>query len=198
MAITPLPTPPSRSAPVTFSDLADAFLGALPTFATEANELAAAMNLNATSATSVTSIGIGTGSKILVVDISKSFQPGMTLKAAVTSSPNTNWMHGDVTSYSATTGTLVMNITNVLGSGTHATWTITFSAPMHNLAAPGSMGTTTPIPIIVIESERFKTATELTIAASSGTITQSVHIVDTTTDVSFATLSTRNVEGDEK
>lgn len=49
MAITPLPTPPSRNDPSTFSTLADAFLGALPAFATEANALATATNLNETN-----------------------------------------------------------------------------------------------------------------------------------------------------
>jgi hypothetical protein len=49
MAITPLPTPPSRNDPSTFSALADAFLGALPAFATEANALATATNLNETN-----------------------------------------------------------------------------------------------------------------------------------------------------
>lgn len=44
MAITPLPTPPSRTNPSTFSSLADAFLGALPTFATEANALETNVN----------------------------------------------------------------------------------------------------------------------------------------------------------
>jgi hypothetical protein len=40
MPITPLPDPPLRSAPATFTAKADAFLGALPAFATEANALA--------------------------------------------------------------------------------------------------------------------------------------------------------------
>ena len=44
MPITPLPTPPSRTAPATFSTLADAFLGALPTFQTEANALETNVN----------------------------------------------------------------------------------------------------------------------------------------------------------
>jgi hypothetical protein len=46
MAITALPTPPSRSDPVNFADRGDAFLGALPTFVTEANALATATNQN--------------------------------------------------------------------------------------------------------------------------------------------------------
>lgn len=48
MAITPLPTPvPSTSDPANFDTRADAFLGALPTFATEANALAVQMNSDA-------------------------------------------------------------------------------------------------------------------------------------------------------
>jgi len=47
MTITALPTPPDRSNPSTFASLADAFLGALPTFATEANALAVAVNEDA-------------------------------------------------------------------------------------------------------------------------------------------------------
>lgn len=50
MAITPLPTPPSRNDPTNFSARGDAFLGALPTFATEANALAVAVNADAVSA----------------------------------------------------------------------------------------------------------------------------------------------------
>lgn len=44
MPITALPTPPSRQDPANFSDRADAFLGALPTFATEATALEVAVN----------------------------------------------------------------------------------------------------------------------------------------------------------
>lgn len=50
MAITPLPTPPSRNDPTNFSTRADAFLGALPDFATEANALAVDVNLDAVAA----------------------------------------------------------------------------------------------------------------------------------------------------
>jgi hypothetical protein len=45
MTITPLPTPPARTdGEATFVSRANAFLGALPTFGTEANALAAAVN----------------------------------------------------------------------------------------------------------------------------------------------------------
>jgi hypothetical protein len=50
--ITALPTPPSRSDPVNFAARGDTFLGALPTFATEANALAGEVNADAISAAS--------------------------------------------------------------------------------------------------------------------------------------------------
>lgn len=50
MAITPLPTPPSRDDPANFATRADAFLGALPDFATEANALAVDVNADAAAA----------------------------------------------------------------------------------------------------------------------------------------------------
>jgi hypothetical protein len=65
MAITPLPTPPSRSDPANFADRGDAFLGALPTFTTEANALAVDVNdkqgIASTAATTATTqAGIAT------------------------------------------------------------------------------------------------------------------------------------------
>lgn len=44
MSITALPTPPTREDPLNFADRADIFLGALPTFATEANALVTDVN----------------------------------------------------------------------------------------------------------------------------------------------------------
>lgn len=59
MPITPLPPPPSRSDdPANFSSKADALLGALPTFVTEANALETNVNNKETSASaSATSAG---------------------------------------------------------------------------------------------------------------------------------------------
>jgi hypothetical protein len=51
MTITPLPPAPSRTDPTTFSDRADAFVGALPAFVTEANALAVDVNNDAAAAT---------------------------------------------------------------------------------------------------------------------------------------------------
>lgn len=138
MAITPLPTPPSRSAPATFSTLADAFLGALPTFVTEANAQAAALTLNDTTDTSTSSVAIGLGAKTFTVTAGKSFQPGMWLVIADDAAPSTNQMFGSVTSYG--TDQLVMNITQRLGSGTKTAWTISQSSA----GGIGTLGTKNP------------------------------------------------------
>lgn len=52
MPITSLPTPPSRNDPTNFAARADAFLGQLPTFASEANALENNVNGKEVSATS--------------------------------------------------------------------------------------------------------------------------------------------------
>jgi hypothetical protein len=59
MAITPLPTPPSRDDPTNFSARGDAFLGALPTFATEANALALDLNTDAATAEAAAVAAVG-------------------------------------------------------------------------------------------------------------------------------------------
>ena len=102
MPITALPTPPLRSDPINFAVRADAFLAALPTFRQEANDLATAMNLNATTDTSASSVLIGTGAKTFTVTAGKSFQNGMYLVVANTALPSTNSMWGIVTSYTTT------------------------------------------------------------------------------------------------
>ena len=55
MPMTPLPTPPSRSDPSNFAERGDAFLGALPVFATEANALETNVNAKELSATTAAS-----------------------------------------------------------------------------------------------------------------------------------------------
>ena len=123
-----LPTAPSRTMSAeTFDTTTDAFIGALPQFEVDMNALAAAMNLNDTTDTSVSSVLIGTGSKSFTVSSGKSFWPGMWLVIADTAAPTTNAMFCQVTSYSGTS--LVVNSYAVQGSGTIASWQISQSAP---------------------------------------------------------------------
>ena len=153
MAITPLPTPPSRADAANFSTRADAFLGALPTFATEANALATQVSSDATTAqtaaataiaspntiaTSTTSLAIGTGSKGFVTQSGKTFTSSMWIAAINTADGNT-WMAGPISSYSGTN--LTVDVQRTSGSGTVASWEIYAINPMlldsviRNLAA---------------------------------------------------------------
>jgi hypothetical protein len=91
------------------------------------NTAVEALNFNSTNSTSTTSIAIGTGSKSITVQASKSYVEGMTVRIASTASTS-NWMQGVVTSYNSTTGALVVNVTHINGSGTIASWTVSLSA----------------------------------------------------------------------
>lgn len=169
--ITALPTAPSRADPANFRTRADAFMAALPTFASETNTVAGEVNSNAsnaatsastattqagtattqagnasasaaaaaasaltalnapgTSATSTTSLSIGTGAKSLTIQTGKSIVVGMTLVIARTSAPTTTRMSGVVSSYDSGTGALGVTVDSVTGSGTHTDWTVSLSA----------------------------------------------------------------------
>ena len=141
-----------------FADKADAFVAALSTFVTEANalqvdvnskqstatsaastattqaELAASSAASAiaspgTSATSATSLAVGTGSKSLTVETGKDLVVGMAVMIVSTVSPS-NWMHGIITSYTTGTGELVVTVDTISGSGTIDAWTVSISAPL--------------------------------------------------------------------
>jgi hypothetical protein len=119
MAITPLPTPPSRSqSPATFSTDADTFLGALPDFATEANALATDVNADeasaaasATTATNAASIAVGAANYRGAYSAGTTYQIGQsvssggrqwvakTINTGVTPAEGANWLlinDGDV------------------------------------------------------------------------------------------------------
>jgi len=112
--------------PEEFITKENAWRVAMPTLVAQINAAILAMNLNATSDTSASSVAIGTGAKNFTVSASKSFLGGMWLIIADTAAPSTNWMFGQVTSYADTA--LAMNITAVGGSGTKTAWTISQSA----------------------------------------------------------------------
>lgn len=188
MAITPLPPVPLRSdTPANFVTKADAFLGALNVFATETNAVGVALTLGATNATSTTSLTVGAGSKSLTVETGKSYVPGMSVKIASTASPS-NWMLGDVTSYTTGTGALVVNVTDASGSGTVAAWTVSQSSPgaittsaqqtqLYTAFATGgtsSAFTLTPVPAItsLIANQRFRVKFSL---ASTGAPTLAIN-----------------------
>lgn len=188
MSITPLPDPPQRSqAPDVFVENADAFMIALPTFATELNALGTAYNL-ATTSTSVTSLTVGTGNKSLTVGMGLGFQLGMSVKIANTATP-TNWMFGDVTSYDSGTGAMVVAVTSTLGSGTFSAWTISLAAS--GVGASLSTNTFTGVQNFALGAN-IASAGTINLTTATG---NTVHVTGTTT-ITVVTLGagmTRNV-----
>lgn len=126
MPITPLPTPPSTSDPANFDSRADAFLGALPDFATEANALAASLNNISTTSESSTELTISAIEQTLTVEADKSYEVGQSVKIASTAD-GSKWMIGDVQSYNSTTGELVVDVQATQSTGTFSAWTVTLS-----------------------------------------------------------------------
>lgn len=159
--ITAPPPAPGRNAPSIFSTLADAFLAWFAGFVIQLNAVVLAMNWNALTSTSTTSLAIGTGAKSLTVDVSKGYLPGHSVKIARTAAPS-NWMHGDVTSYNSGTGALVVNVTTISGSGTFTDWTVTFSAPI----SPG----------LAITAGKTLTVSESSTIAAELHVTQPTHL----------------------
>lgn len=147
--LTPLPTAPSRSVPASFAATSDEFFAAQVDFQGEmnddvipgindaistVNDLVAAAGFTATSVSTVT---IGTGSKSFAVQAGRAFLPGAFVMA--TDQANTaNWMWGQVTAYDASDGNpLTINVLLTGGSGSISAWNITLSGPqgLQGLAA---------------------------------------------------------------
>ena len=103
-----------------------------------ASEAAAALEVANLTGTSTTSLAIAVASKVFTTQASKSFSAGTWLLATSDADP-TNYMHGQVTSYSGTT--LTVNVTNIGGSGTLADWTIRVAGTQ---GATGDTGATGP------------------------------------------------------
>lgn len=178
-AITPLPTPPSRTDDsATFVARADAFLGALPNFQDELDAFGAAIpaevaptNFNGTSTSSV---AIGTGTKNFTTQAGLLYFAGQHIIAVSIVAP-TEYMVGRVTSYNAATGALVMESTSVSGSGTRASWNIgptpAPSATFNPRAVtdPATTGTITPTADVADQYTVTGATGTLTFAAPSGT-----------------------------
>lgn len=200
---------------------ADRVQTGLDRIATAADVVTATAQAAALIGTSTTSLLIEIASKTFTTQASKKFAAGMFVLAVSDADP-TNYMHGQVTSYSSTT--LVVNITNIGGSGTLADWTISVSG---SRGAKGDVGTgiteesvgwtgtggTTPKTLTVdtdvtvsalapkaspsfTGTFNWAAASELTIAIGEITATQAIHTVDTESDDASDDLVTINGEAD--
>lgn len=182
MAITAISAWPARNDP-DFNSKAETVMWQLPTFVTEMNAAATLAQLTTTT-TSSSSVLIGTGAKTFTVPAGLGFAVGMTLRIANSS---TNYMTGDVTSYSSTT--LVVNVTAVVGSGTLASWKISLSAvgastaaTVSNTPAGNIAATTVQAAINELDSEKLSSAagavtdTNLNSIITAGSVGDSANI----------------------
>ena len=77
------------------------------------------------TATSTTSIAIGTGSKTLTLSEEyRAFISGTLVRVCETSDPSSNYMEGVVTNYDSSTDILTVLVSNAHGSGTISAWSI--------------------------------------------------------------------------
>ena len=94
---------------------------------------------NAYRGISTTSNAVGTGSKTWTVTNSNSqipaFAVGMPVRVARTSAPTTTYMQGEITAFTASTGSTTVNVSSSLGSGTHTDWTIVIGGHQTTAAA---------------------------------------------------------------
>lgn len=123
---------------------------------TQANNAAASAVLAqnyaaALTSTSTTSVSIGTGSKTFMTQSSKQYAAGQFISISSNASA-LNYMHGQVTSYSGTT--LVVNVTDIGGSGTHADWNISVSGSQGPVG-PGGGGSGTVTSVSVASANGF-------------------------------------------
>lgn len=126
-----------------------------------------AVNAPGTSATSTTSLTIGTGSQSLTVQTGKSFAVGQAVIIAYTTSPG-NYMLGYITSYTSGTGALVVTVTTTSGSGTQSAWTVSLTSPIQAAALASQQKTTTYTAVAgdVIDADTSGGAWTLTLPAS--------------------------------
>lgn len=98
--------------------------------ATSANAASAsaqtALNAPGTSATSTTSLTVGTGTQNLTIQTGKSIVVGMNMVCAYTTTPTTQ-MRGTVLSYDSGTGALSLSVSSFDGSGTYTAWTVSLT-----------------------------------------------------------------------
>lgn len=104
---------------------ADVTTTAASASAASSSATAAAASAATLQGTSTTSLAIAVASKTFTTQSGKAFTAGRWLLITSDANPTVNYMHGQVTSYSGTS--LIVNVTNIGGSGTLADWTITVS-----------------------------------------------------------------------
>lgn len=136
---------------------------------------ASAVAAPGTNATSTSSVAIGTGSKSFTIQTGKSFVVGNFLTIAETANPAVNSMFGPITAYNSGTGALTVNVTQVVGSGTIAAWTVALSGPLLSTA-----------PLNESKGSNIASASTVNLDTASGNL---IHITGTTGITAFTLAS---------
>lgn len=194
----------SASSSATSATASAASASAASTSATNAATSATAAAASATaaqgyaasySATSTTSLVVGTGAKTFTTQSGKLFTAGQFLQISSNASA-LNYMHGTVTSYSGTS--LVMNITDIGGSGTLADWNISISGtqgPTGPTGPSGGGGTVTSVSVTTANGVSGSVATPTTtpaITLSLGKISPSM--INQAASVTVASAATIDLQ----
>lgn len=117
---------PDENNPATIAAQIDLFVQQIKAAIPQLNVAFTALNFLSTNSTSATSLTIGTGTKTIVLaETSRSYVKGMTVKIAKDAS---NWMLGEVDSYTSGTNTVVVITRLIMGSGTYTDWTISLAS----------------------------------------------------------------------
>jgi len=88
-----------------------------------------AVNAPGTSGTSTTSLTVGAGAQTFTTQTGKAWAVGQPVVVARTSAPATTYMYGIITAYNSGTGSMTVQVTQTLGSGTFTDWTIALTGP---------------------------------------------------------------------
>jgi hypothetical protein len=103
---------------------------------------ASALGAPGTNATSVTSTATGTGSKTITIQTGKAYSVGQSVIIARTSDPSGVRMGGAITAYNSGTGSLSVQVSIAVGSGTYTDWTISLGVIANSGILPISVITT--------------------------------------------------------
>ncbi|MBL0720185.1 hypothetical protein JI742_09815 [Piscinibacter sp. Jin2] len=107
----------------------------LPRFIDQTNAALAALQAQFLTGVSTSSVSIGTGNRTFASQGGRAWPVGQWLVATALAAP-ANFMVGQVVSYNSSTGLLVLNVQQVAGSGTHASWGLSMAvAPATGLDA---------------------------------------------------------------
>ncbi len=129
------------------------------------------------SATSSTSLTVGTGPQSLTVQTGKPFALGQPVRLVRTTDPTGIIMDGSITAFNNTTGAMVVEVGGTpTGSGTYTNWTVSV---LGGVGPTGGTGLTGPAPTISTTS-----TTSLPIQLG----TTGVFVVAATTDLTLGSL----------